>query len=80
MTSFVRALFGILPGWRPLRDQSLPLWHFVRRRACLPRLEALRAELRCRGCDARALCASRIARGCAKPPARCPNARLFAHR
>jgi len=41
------------------------------------RLEALRAEFRCRLCHARAYCRSPIARRRARPAARCPNASLF---
>lgn len=77
MTRFAHALFGILPAWRRLCDQHLPLWGFRRRRSRLHRLEALRAELRCSLCDARARCRSRMARRRARPVAGCPNVELF---
>ena len=80
MTRFAHALFGILPAWRRLCDPYLPLWSFHRRRSRLERLEALRAELRCRLCDTRAYCRSRVARRRARAPAACPNASLFAIR
>ena len=80
MTRFAHALFGILPAWRRLCDPYLPLWSFHRRRSRLERLEALRAEFRCRLCHARAYCRSRIARRRARPAAGCPNASLFAIR
>jgi hypothetical protein len=80
MTRFAHALFGILPAWRRLCDRQLPLWRFHRRRQRLHRVEALRAELRCGQCDARARCRSRIAHRRAGPVAGCPNASLFAIR
>jgi hypothetical protein len=80
MTRFAHALFGILPAWRRLCDPHLPPWGFHRQRFRLPRVEALRAELRCGLCDTRARCRSRIARGRTGPVAGCPNASLFAIR
>lgn len=79
MTTFAHVLYGLLPEWRSLCDRCLPLWSF-RRRARLSRLEALRAERRCRLCDARTQCRSRIARHLSRPVAGCPNAQLFARR
>jgi hypothetical protein len=79
MTRFAHALFGILPAWSRLCRRDLPLWRFYRRRR-LERLDALRAELRCRICELRARCRGRIARGFARPAASCPNVRLFTDR
>jgi hypothetical protein len=76
MTRFGHVLFALLPGWRGLCDKRLPLWGFYRKRARLPRLEALRAERRCRLCAARPHCKARSA----GPVAGCPNAGLFAAR
>ena len=78
MTRFGHALFLVLPAWRRLRDFGLPLWSFMRRRSLLQRLEALRAEQRCRGCQARERCRSRIVRRLARPLAGCPNTLLLA--
>jgi hypothetical protein len=78
MTRFAHALFALLPAWRPLRRPELPLWRFPRRRSLLARLDALRAELRCEKCAARADCRARLSRRCLKPVASCANAQLFA--
>jgi hypothetical protein len=80
MTRFAHALLGILPAWRRLCHRDLSLWSYFMRRYRLERLDALRAELRCRVCDLRARCRGRIARGLVRPAAGCPNARMFADR
>jgi hypothetical protein len=78
MTPFGQALFLVLPAWQRLCDLSLPLWGFVRRRSRLCRLEAVRAERRCRACRARERCRSRIVRRLPRPVAGCPNTMLLA--
>jgi hypothetical protein len=78
MTRFGQALILVLPAWQRLRDLSLPLWGFVRRRSRLQRLEALRAERRCRSCQARDRCRGRIVRRAAHPVVGCPNTMLLA--
>lgn len=78
MTRFAHALFALLPGWRRLRRPDLPLWRFPRRRSLLPRLDALRAELRCEKCAARADYCAYLSRRRLKPVANCANAQLFA--
>ena len=78
MTTFARALVGILPAWRRLGRPDLPLWAFLGPRPRLQRVEMLRAELRCEMCDLQAHCKRRIAAGAFTPPKSCPNADLFA--
>ena len=78
MTPFGQALFLVLPAWRRLRDLGLPLWGFVRRRSRLQRVEALRAERRCRSCQARDRCRGRTIRRLPSPIAGCPNTMLLA--
>jgi len=78
MTRFAHGLFLVLPAWQRLRGLSLPLWGFVRRRSRLQRVEALRAERRCRSCQARDRCRKRIVRRLPSPVAGCPNTMLLA--
>ena len=78
MSSFARTLFAVLPAWRPLRNRRLPFWMFFGPYARLPRVEALRADVRCAACGWQARCRRRVARGANKPPDGCPNAERFA--
>jgi hypothetical protein len=80
MTPFGHAVLVTLPGWRSACDLSLPLWGFARRRSRLPRLEAVRAERRCRACEAREHCRRRVVRRLPHPVAGCPNAALLGMR
>lgn len=81
MTSFARALLGILPAWRRLGGHRLPVWGFLKRRgARVERLEALQAGLRCEMCDSKTQCIRRLAAGSDAPMPGCPNLELFQER
>lgn len=75
------ALIAVLPAWRRLAGQGLPVRSFFARRGVgVEGAAELQAEIRCALCETQARCRHLLAAGAETPPEGCPNAALFAKR
>ena len=73
------ALIAVLPAWRRLAGQGLPVRSFFARRGVgVEGAAELQAEIRCALCETQARCRHLLAAGAETPPEGCPNAALFA--